>query len=128
LKIKLNTNESFILGAIQNRTLDCPISSTEIKGTWNYTDVDVRRIVHALRKKHIPIASNCKGYYMPVNKEELIAYLHNFNDRMNEMVNVYIAMQQVDDVLIWREQIEYEEYYLKNKDSEQLELFFGDIA
>ncbi|UQF72094.1 hypothetical protein M2901_10065 (plasmid) [Vagococcus lutrae] len=128
MKIKLNVNESFILGAIQNRTVDRPISSTEIKGTWNYTDVDVRRFIHTLRKKGVPIASNHKGYYMPADKDEWVAYLHSFNERINEMLNVHKEMQKVDDVMEWKNQIEHESYYLKNKDNEQIELFFDDIA
>lgn len=128
MKIKLNVNESFILGAIQNRTIDRPISSTEIKGTWNYTDVEVRKFIHDLRKKHIPIASNHKGYYMPADKGEWVACLRSFNERMNEMLKVYKEMQKVDDVTEWKEQIEHDSYYLKNKDSEQIELFFDDIV
>ena len=128
MKIKLNVNESFILGAIQNRTVDCPISSTEIKGTWKYTDVDVRRFIHTLREKGVPIASNHKGYYMPADKGEWVVYLHSFNKRMNEMLDVYKKMQKVDDVTEWKNQIEHESYYLKNKDNEQIELFFDDIA
>lgn len=128
MKIKLNVNESFILGAIQNRTVDRPISSTEIKGTWNYTDVDVRRFIHTLRKKGVPIASNHKGYYMPADKDEWVAYLHSFNERINEMLNVHKEMQKVDDVMEWKEQVEHESYYLKNKDNEQIELFIDDIA
>lgn len=128
MKIKLNVNESFILGAIQNRTVDRPISSTEIKGTWNYTDVDVRRFIHTLRKKGVPIASNHKGYYMPADKDEWVAYLLSFNERINEMLNVHKEMQKVDDVTEWKNQIEHESYYLKNKDNEQIELFFDDIA
>lgn len=128
MKTKLNVNESFILGAIQNRTIDCPISSTEIKGTWNYTDVEVRKLIHDLRKKQIPIASNHKGYYMPADKVEWVACLNSFNERMNEMLKVYKEMQKVDDVTEWKEQIEHDSYYLKNKDSEQIELFFDGIA
>lgn len=128
MKIKLNVNESFILGAIQNRTVDRPISSTEIKGTWKYTDVEVRKFIHDLRKKQIPIAGNHKGYYMPADKDQWVAYLHSFNERINEMLNVHKEMQKVDDVMEWKNQIEHESYYLKNKDNEQIELFFDDIA
>lgn len=128
MKIKLNVNESFILGAIQNRTIDRPISSTEIKGIWKYTDVEVRKFIHDLRKKGVPIASNYKGYYMPADKGEWVDCLHSFNARINEMLKVHKEMQKVDDVTEWKEQIEHDSYYLKNKDNEQIELFIDDIA
>ncbi|MGX7031709.1 hypothetical protein ACWN8B_10245 [Vagococcus zengguangii] len=128
MKIKLNVNESYILGAIQYRTSDRPISSTEIESVFKFKDSDVRKFVNKLRLKGIPIASNHKGYYISQNKIELVEYLSRLNHRINEMLNVHKSLQGIDDLNEWHEMIELDNYYLINKDNEQIEIDFDDIA
>lgn len=128
MKTKLNVNESFILGAIQNRTVERPVTSTEINKSLNYESSEVRTCIHNLRKKGVPVVGCREGYYMPTNIHELEIYIDSFSKRIKEMEKVLEAMRKINDVKKWKEHIEHENFYLKNKDNEQIELFFEDIA
>ena len=130
MKIKLTVNESYILGAIQYRTSERPISSTEIESVFNFKDSEVRKYVQRLRDKRIPIASNHKGYYIAKNKSELVEYLARYNSRINEMLNIHRKLQTIDNISEWKEMVELDDYYLINKDNEQIEIEFDfdDIA
>ena len=122
MSIKLKNSESFVLALIQNRTVEEPISSTEMTKTLNCCDSDIRKYVNHLRLKKIPICSTRRGYFMAQNNLQLMEYLASLSSRINEIEKTKKSLETINDISKWHDEIEFDESYLMTKDNEQLTL------
>lgn len=108
-KISLNISEQEVLSMIASRTIERPITASEIRQVTGRKIRDIRAVINKLRKKKITVLSNQYGYFMASDRDELIIYLRSFNGRINEMMRVHKALQETsDNVHEWKSLINSE--------------------
>lgn len=77
---------------------ESPITRTSLSNKSRYDDRTVRNATHELRATGMSfICSGNKGYFHPVNDEQLI---HFYRTEMSRLIHLYEAIKPVEDYLI----------------------------
>ena len=62
------------------------ITSAEISKLTNVNGAEIRHIINNSRANFIPIASDCKGYFMAETPDELDHTIAQLNSRIHKMI------------------------------------------
>ena len=68
-----------------------------LEAVFSLNNRTVRKYIHALRCKGIPICSDKNGYYYPDSADEIAATIAQFKSRMTKLSNVKSAISNTLD-------------------------------
>ena len=84
-----------VIMMIKGRTSNNPIKSSEIERKLHIAGVTVREIVHRARTvDNLPVCSDSKGYYFPMNKSEADRTIRQLRSRAKQLVEAANGIEE----------------------------------
>jgi hypothetical protein len=76
------------------------ITASEINKLTNIKGAAIRRIVNESRAKFVPIASDCKGYFMAETPDELDHTIAQLNSRIHKMIRAREGLKKAKRLMM----------------------------